>query len=207
MANSQRSTPESGEPYRRTDRKEIIHTFSSVVFSGIAILIMVALAVLVYIYPPEQIIQQNNSQSGSTISYLLVLAPAIFLFFAAVIAVVAAQNSLDASNPSAPDIMPPHDRKDLIARIVAGDKNSVSQYIRLRNLRGITGFFHKIELQGLPLATIFLTIIFTIMAILSDSESSSALFDLAKLTLGAFIGSYVQRKQSSAEDDQTSARN
>src|SRR4051794_27472114 len=49
--------------------------------------------------------------------------------------------------------------------------------------------FTKLGLTGLPLATISLTIIFSLLA----TANPGTFLDLAKLTLGAFIGSYVQR--------------
>ena len=71
-----------------------------------------------------------------------------------------------------------------------GDEDSVSQYIRLTSLTGITGLFAKLELRGLPLATIALTVFFTLLYAFNGRE----FLDLAKLTLGAFIGSFVQRQ-------------
>ncbi len=38
-------------------------------------------------------------------------------------------------------------------------------YVRLSSLSGITGFFQKIGVSGLPLATIFLTLIFALLTI------------------------------------------
>jgi hypothetical protein len=72
------------------------------------------------------------------------------------------------------------------------NEQGINDYIRLNSLSGFTGFFTKIGLTGLPLATISLTIIFTLLSIGNDK-----FFDLAKLTLGAFIGSYVQKSSSS----------
>ena len=76
----------------------------------------------------------------------------------------------------------------LAPEVKDGKDEAVSQYIRLRSLTGFTGTFTKLGLTGLPLATIGLTIFFALM----DSYSTDpAHMDLAKLTLGAFIGSFV----------------
>jgi hypothetical protein len=64
----------------------------------------------------------------------------------------------------------------------------MTSYIRLSSLSGLVGTFTKIGLSGLPLATIGLTFIFTLLSVFGAN-----FFDLARLTLGAFIGSYVQR--------------
>jgi hypothetical protein len=50
--------------------------------------------------------------------------------------------------------------------------------------------FTKLGLTGLPLTTVVLTLIFSFMA----AAGAEGFMDLAKLTLGAFIGSFVQRQ-------------
>lgn len=74
-------------------------------------------------------------------------------------------------------------------QVKSGQEEAVTQYIRLTSLSGFTGAFTKLGLTGLPLATIGLTLFFSILAI-----SYPAFMDLAKLTLGAFIGSFVQKQ-------------
>jgi len=72
---------------------------------------------------------------------------------------------------------------------------AVDQYVRLCSLSGFTGTFTKLGLTGLPLTTVALTLIFAGLALLpTDPESQKSFFDLTKLTLGAFIGSFVQRQ-------------
>ncbi len=86
-------------------------------------------------------------------------------------------------------VIPDSDR-DLLNELISKDEAGIDQYIRLSSLSGTTGFFTKLGLTGLPLATIGLTIIFTLLYMFSGKEP---MFDLAKLTLGAFLGSYVQK--------------
>ncbi|WBY07172.1 hypothetical protein PIB19_17430 [Sphingomonas sp. 7/4-4] len=74
-------------------------------------------------------------------------------------------------------------------QVKSGQEEAVTQYIRLTSLSGFTGAFTKLGLTGLPLATIGLTLFFSILAI-----SYPTFLDLAKLTLGAFIGSFVQKQ-------------
>ena len=67
--------------------------------------------------------------------------------------------------------------------------------MRLSSLSGFTGTFTKLGLTGLPLATVALTLIFAALALLPVGlEGQKSFFDLTKLTLGAFIGSFVQRQ-------------
>jgi len=73
-----------------------------------------------------------------------------------------------------------------------GKPEPVDQYVRLRSLSGMSGTFTKLGITGLPLTTVLLTLIFSIIALFPFEQAASFL-DLAKLTLGAFIGSFVQR--------------
>jgi hypothetical protein len=89
--------------------------------------------------------------------------------------------------------------------VKAGNADPIDQYMRLRSLTGISGNFAKLGVTGLPLTTVFLTLVFALIALLprANPEIPKAFLDLAKLTLGAFIGSFVQgrveqRKQQAA---------
>ncbi len=106
------------------------------------------------------------------------------------------------------------DRALLQPLIETANVEAINQYIRLSSLSGWVGAFTKVGFTGLPLATVSLTIIFVISALFySDKgaelgQTATTLFDMAKLTLGAFIGSFVQRqveqKQNSSDAGQTS---
>jgi hypothetical protein len=88
----------------------------------------------------------------------------------------------------------PFDDLQLIRQaVIDGKSEPVDQYVRLRSLSGMAGNFTKIGLTGLPLTTVFLTIVFSLISLLPIAQAKDFL-DLAKLTLGAFIGSFVQRQ-------------
>jgi hypothetical protein len=87
----------------------------------------------------------------------------------------------------------PRQDYELLRELLLNDKErGIDQYVRLSSLTGLTGVFTKIGLTGLPLATISITSFFTLLSFFS--MQGSQLFDLARLTLGAFIGSYVQKQ-------------
>jgi hypothetical protein len=90
--------------------------------------------------------------------------------------------------------IPPEDRALLEELIRSENTKAVELYVRLSSLGGPTGTATKLGLTGLPLATIALTIFFAIIALFS-----APFLDLAKLTLGAFIGSFVQRSGEALE--------
>ncbi|TPK85706.1 hypothetical protein FJ936_09210 [Mesorhizobium sp. B2-4-13] len=87
-------------------------------------------------------------------------------------------------------VIPDQDRKLLEPLITAGDEKAIDQYVRLSSLSGATGLATKLGLTGLPLITVALTLIFGAVELASPGKG---FMDLTKLTLGAFIGSFVQR--------------
>jgi hypothetical protein len=93
-------------------------------------------------------------------------------------------------------IVPPKDLPIIAEAIKNGRPEHVDQYIRLASLTGGVGLFQKIGLTGLPLTTLALVVFFAVGVIFADdkSETFKAFLDFTKLTLGAFIGSFVQRQ-------------
>jgi hypothetical protein len=91
-------------------------------------------------------------------------------------------------------VIRPEDRALLEPLIKEPRKDAISEYIRLASLSGFSGTFTKLGFTGLPLATVALTLILLCVSILSNDEDlRKGVFDMAKLTLGAFLGSFVQR--------------
>lgn len=123
-----------------------------------------------------------------------VYMPAIMTFAAAVILALFGYALFSAAGAATRQVIPRHDY-DLLSSIISQEKEkAIELYIRLNSMSGITGFFTKIGITGLPLATIVLTLIFTYLGV--SDPSHAKLLDFANLTLGAFLGSYVQRNIS-----------
>jgi hypothetical protein len=123
---------------------------------------------------------------GRVLSFLL--APLLCLT-AAMICTIVGIKLLRAVGIATTQVISPQDYPILAPAIAAGNEQAISQFIRLSSLSGVTGTFTKIGLTGLPLATIALTILLSVLGL-----ANSQFFDLAKLTLGAFLGSFVQRQ-------------
>lgn len=86
------------------------------------------------------------------------------------------------------------DRHLLEPLISEPKKEAISEYIRLASLSGFSGTFTKLGFTGLPLATVVLTLILLSISLCPfDEDLRKGVFDMAKLTLGAFLGSFVQR--------------
>lgn len=85
----------------------------------------------------------------------------------------------------------PQEEYELLAGLIAQpNSQAINEYIKLSSLSGFTGTFQKIGFTGLPLATVTVTILFSAMSFLNPQ-----FLELAKLTLGAFIGSFVQQRR------------
>jgi hypothetical protein len=97
---------------------------------------------------------------------------------------------LKAAGAVTREVIPTGEYALLAQAISSGNEKAISEYIRLSSLSGMTGTFTKIGLTGLPFATIVLTILLSILGLFNPK-----FFDLAQLTLGAFIGSNVQKKR------------
>ena len=129
--------------------------------------------------------------------------PALIMFLSAIICAVVGYNLLSAAGAATKEVIPRSDY-ELLSSLVAEEKEKgIDLYVRLNSLSGATGFFTKIGITGLPLATIALSLIFTVLGL--TQASGTKLFDLANLTLGAFLGSYVQRQVSTGQSRPKSA--
>ncbi|MGH7388040.1 MAG: hypothetical protein ACREM3_01090 [Candidatus Rokuibacteriota bacterium] len=104
-------------------------------------------------------------------------------------------------------VIPRQDREVLGAALQRSE-DPVAEYIRLSGLIGVTGVFQKLGVSGMPLATILMTIVLCLLALTAGIlraqgfEIAQTLLDgfmdLAKLTLGAFIGSFVTKRREDA---------
>jgi len=121
----------------------------------------------------------------------------LLLLISSLIASMIGFSLLQASGRATRVIIPADDRTMLTDMLQNNNEAGILNYIRLSSLTGISGSFTKLGLYGLPLATIGLTLIFAGLS-LTKSARSENMFDLYKLTLGAFLGSFVQRQVGEA---------
>ena len=104
----------------------------------------------------------------------------------------------------------PDDARRLLGSVIEHSIDPIGDWTRLVGLTGGTGVFRKLELSGMPLATILMTILFCILGLVAPilpdlltrapplpfDEAAKIFLDMAKLTLGAFIGSFVTKSTS-----------
>lgn len=148
------------------------------------------LAISLFIMRGRQLPESTDITSASVVIKFLIgnyTAP-ILLLFGAIISGLFGKSLLKSSGTLSKIVIPRTDYGLLSPLIKDSNEMAISQYIRLSSLSGFTGNFTKLGFTGLPLATISLTIIFSFLSLLDTS-----FMDLAKLTLGAFIGSFVQK--------------
>ena len=120
-------------------------------------------------------------------------SPSIFGLGASIIIAVVAIVLLWSTKLFITEIIPEKDREMLVDALSKGNKESVYLYIHLSSLRGFTGTFTQLGISGLPLATVSMTVFFCSLSLVVGDGSGNEnreLMDLAKLTLGAFIGSF-----------------
>ena len=135
----------------------------------------------------------------------------LLLFLIIVLSGIVGYRLVSASGANPAMVIPPQDKELLVPLITAGNSDGIDQYVRLSSLSGFTGTFTQLGLTGLPLATIFMTLFFTCLTM----YDAKTFLDLTKLTLGAFLGSFVQRQveqrraavapQSAKKTDQASS--
>lgn len=194
-------------------RSKLPFTISLAAF--VALLLLIFTPTLYSLATGKPALQNFDLGTGTTpIMLLLALyLPHLLLFVTTIVSGYVGFKLVVASGASPENPIPPNDYALLAPLIREGKAESIDQYVRLCSLSGFTGTFTKLGLTGLPLATIALTLIFAALALLPlDTESQRSFFDLTKLTLGAFIGSFVQRQveqrqasESRSDESQTSS--
>jgi hypothetical protein len=67
-------------------------------------------------------------------------------------------------------VIPRDDFPVLAEAVVNGKSEAIDQYVRLSSLSGFTGTFTKLGLTGLPLTTVSLTLIFSILSLFAPGS-------------------------------------
>jgi len=144
----------------------------------------------------RELIEMGSDQS--TFSFLIQhYTLEVFVLVGALITGNIGLRLLFGANPNSAEVIPSKDRELLEPLIKSSDKDAINQYVILSSLSGFTGTFQKIGFSGLPLATVTLTLIFSLLSFFNTD-----FMELAKLTLGAFIGSFVQKGQDQIKQAQ-----
>lgn len=140
----------------------------------------------------DQAIFSTYVKDGDTAFVRFFLGNAVYiaLFIIAILSAYIGYRMVVAAGGTTSVVIPPQDYSLLAPLVSDGKAEAIDQYVRLSSLSKATGSFTQLGLTGLPLATIGLTLFFSILAIFDAAN----FLDLAKLTLGAFIGSFVQRQ-------------
>jgi len=170
----------------------LLFLFGALVLFGVTAYVIVSVA-------PSYMSAAFKAVTSQQIYILIISAfvPLLVLVIAAAICVFVGIKLLVAAGAVSAQVIPQKEFDLLATAIRDGNEQAISQYIRLSSLSGMTGTFTKVGLSGLPLATITLTIILAILGIFNPQ-----FFDLAQLTLGAFLGSYVQKRSETLHDNQ-----
>jgi hypothetical protein len=176
-------------------RSKLPFTISLAAFVALLLLIFTPALVSVFTGKDARYVFDFGPGTTPTILFLAMYLPHLILFVTTIASGYVGYKLVVASGASPENPIPPSNYNLLAPLIHEGKSEAIDQYVRLCSLSGFTGTFTKLGLTGLPLATIALTLIFAALALLpTDLDSQKSFFDLTKLTLGAFIGSFVQRQ-------------
>jgi hypothetical protein len=192
MENEEISNPvPNSEPTRSIEVLELrtrsILFYSGAIFSTISLGSIIGLFYsLLFIHHGSRL---EHSTSNDTINFVDAYSSELTMILCLLVSSLFAFLSFKAAGNINRRVIPENDQK-LLNELILKDEQGIDQYIRLSSLSGTTGFFTKLGLTGMPLATIGLTIFFTVLSLITGG---AGLYDLAKLTLGAFLGSYVQK--------------
>jgi hypothetical protein len=176
-------------------RSKLPFTISLAAF--VALLILIFSPTLYSLATGKPALMQFDFGKETTAGVLLLAmyVPHLLLFVTTIVSGFIGYKLVVAAGASPENPIPPANYALLAPLIKEGKAESIDQYVRLSSLSGFTGTFTKLGLTGLPLTTVALTLLFALFALLPlDAESQKSFFDLTKLTLGAFIGSFVQRQ-------------
>lgn len=139
-------------------------------------------------------VEPTNKEEGMIIWLMRNFGGECFVFLGMVFLGLLGIKLVGAAGKATPRVIPPEDRELLEPLVRDANKDAIQQYVILSSLTGFTGTFQKIGFSGLPLATVTLTLLFCALSFLNLH-----FLEFAKLTLGAFIGSFVQRGTGPAE--------
>jgi hypothetical protein len=174
---------------QRSGRSAI--SYAGIIFIYLSALIFISVVAALYFH--KTLVGEAKIISDFTPEFLL---SAIALTTALLGVGLLKAAGLSESSPNM--VINPKEWDVLSQELKGGSEEAISQYIRLTSLTGFTGTFTKLGLSGLPLATIGLTLFFSLLFL-----KNAAYLDLAKLTLGAFIGSFVQKQVSASQNSGT----
>ena len=178
---------ESGQFAQHNNR---VLTFSGYAFVMVSVLCFGTIA---YLKLQQSISGKLPPRAQSWLDLMQQETATISLLLIAVVAAMLGKSLLTSVHMADARTIPYEDLHLVRQAVIDGKSEPIDQYVRLRALSGISGNFTKLGVTGLPLTTVVLTLVFSAIAIFSlDRPIAVAFLDLAKLTLGAFIGSFVQ---------------
>lgn len=170
----------------RSTTPDRLIVYAALAFLAIALLSLTIMGISVYFIGQELVRSDAKDMDAKS---TLLLAP-FFLFIIATTSSFVGYGLLRRAGAGSKPVIPIQDAL-VIDALLLKSADGIGDYIRLSSLTGVMGYFVKIGLSGLPLATILLSIFFALLAYRKDMNKE--FLDLARLTLGAFIGSFVQR--------------
>jgi hypothetical protein len=165
--------------------------------SGLTIggLVMIYLAAAAFLWTGYYEWSQRSAGRIHWVQFVPEMVSCSIGIFAALLGVKLVRAGGASSSDPLPVVNP--EEWSILSGAITNRDDPIGEYIRLSSLTGATGFFRKLDLSGLPLATIALTLVFALGMV---AFPTGKFYELTQLTLGAFIGSFVQKQVGALRD-------
>jgi hypothetical protein len=204
--NNDSATPQSLQPEKGASTAVNVTSFVStasekfLAASGVCLVMASVGSFVAIIYIEFRSGAQNYGVGKNWLGLVSAQSSTIVLLIIGVVCALLGLRLLTTTQNALARTIPKDDLVMIQDAVIAGKAEPIDQYVRLRSLAGWAGTFTKLGITGLPLVTVVLTLIFSLIALLPVAKATEFL-DLAKLTLGAFIGSFVQRNVEQRKQD------
>lgn len=199
-------TPTSAAPISKSDYGQSPQLARIQIFQSVAGLAFVFASVISFVAAIYQVMKQKSVElpanfEGNMIVRLMTEYPGpVILIAASFVGAFLGRQLLSRALQVSAKTISDDDRRLLEPIIAAADDKAISQYVRISSLSGNTGLFTKLGFTGMPLVTATLGMALVLLAMLPSAHGPE-LMDLAKLVIGAFIGSFVQKKAGQSAGD------
>jgi hypothetical protein len=188
---SNAAQPRNGGPATGTGFSDRILAFSGYFLIAVSVF---SFGVLVYIKLKESV-EPKGDFVGTWLGFVQRESVTLSLLVLGIVAALLGKRLMTSFRLMGARTIPIEDLPLVKQAVIDGKPEPIDQYVRLRSLTGFSGTFQKLGITGLPLTTVFLTLVFSFVSLITANDKVATSFlDLAKLTLGAFIGSFVQRQ-------------
>jgi hypothetical protein len=158
--NAESAAPSVPESLQRDVRKRVAKSqWPSLYFAGFVLLVIAELIFITSAILLTYIAVTRGETISEPIETLHAFSGPLILLVSAAVSTVFGFIVLRAAGAADTLVIPREDRDVLVRMVEENNEPGIKLYTDLAALPGMTGFFHKMGVSGLPLATITLSVI------------------------------------------------